>query len=113
MHDVEFDLLEGRGHLVLDDLHARGVADDIVSVLDLAGAANVETDGSIKFQCITACRGLRITIHHTDLHAHLIDEDDCAARTDVRTGKIAEPRIHETGLRTEDRRDRKKGDSKG
>src|SRR3546814_21023802 len=86
MHDVEFDLLEGRGHLVLDDLHARGVADDIVPVLDLAGAANVETDGSIKFQCITACRGLRITIHHTDLHAHLIDEDDCAPRTAARTG---------------------------
>src|SRR3546814_6530409 len=55
-----------------------------------SGAANVETDGSIKFQCITACRGLRITIHHTDLHAHLIDEDDCAARTADRTGKLAE-----------------------
>src|SRR3546814_19648753 len=89
MHDVEFDLLEGRGHLVLDDLHARGVADDIVPVLDLAGAANVETDGSIKFQCITACRGLRITIHHTDLHAPLIDEDDCAARTADQIGRAS------------------------
>src|SRR3546814_9959283 len=70
-------------------------------VLDLSGAANVETDGSIKFPCIAACRGLRITIHHTDLHAHLIDEDDCAARAADRTGKLAKRLRHEAGLKTD------------
>ena len=44
VHDVELDLLERRRDLVLDDLHAGGVADDVVAVLDLAGAADVEAD---------------------------------------------------------------------
>ena len=44
VHDVELDLLERRRDLVLDHLHPGGVADDIVAVLDLAGAADVEAD---------------------------------------------------------------------
>src|SRR5205814_4343486 len=42
VHDVELDLLERRSDLVLDDFDARRVADDIVAVLDLPGAADVE-----------------------------------------------------------------------
>src|SRR5260370_1027312 len=45
VHDVELDLLEWRCDLVLDDLHARLVADDIVALLDLADAADVEANG--------------------------------------------------------------------
>ena len=44
VHDVELDLLERRRQLVLDHLHPGGVADDLVAVLDLAGAADVEPD---------------------------------------------------------------------
>src|SRR3546814_5263960 len=64
-------------------------------------SSDVCSSDLIKFQCITACRGLRITIHHTDLHAHLIDEDDCAARTADRTGKLAERLRHEAGLKAD------------
>src|SRR5262245_6701914 len=63
IHDVEFDLLEWRSDLVLDHFHPGGVADDVVAVLDLAGAANVEPDRRIEFQGIAAGRGLGVAIH--------------------------------------------------
>src|SRR5262249_61459527 len=42
VHDVELNLLEGRGELVLDHLDARLVADHLGAVLDLADAAGSE-----------------------------------------------------------------------
>ena len=59
IHDVEFDLLERRRHLVLDHLHAGLVADDLVAFLDRADAADVEAHGGIEFQRIAARRRLR------------------------------------------------------
>ena len=75
VHDVELDLLEGRRHLVLDDLDARLVADQLLALLDLADAANVEADGGVEFQRVAARRRLRIAEHDADLHADLVDED--------------------------------------
>src|SRR5690606_16651124 len=89
IHDVEFDLLERRRNLVLDHLHARGITDNLVAVLDLAGAANVETDRSVKLQCVAARGGFRVAVHHSDLHAQLIDEDHHAARAADRAGELA------------------------
>src|SRR5207302_2179059 len=40
--DVELRLLERRRHLVLHDPHLGAAADDVVSVLDVADAADVE-----------------------------------------------------------------------
>src|SRR5690606_36740114 len=42
VHDVEFGLLERRGHLVLDNLDARFVADDFVALLDGTDTADIE-----------------------------------------------------------------------
>ncbi len=75
VHDVELDLLEGRGHLVLDHLHARRVADDLVALLDRADAADIETDGGVELERVATRRGLGRTVHHADLHADLVDED--------------------------------------
>src|SRR3546814_9714453 len=80
VHDIEFDLLERRGDLVLDDLHPRRIADDIVAILDLAGAADVEPDGSIEFERVAAGGRFGIAVHHADLHAELVDEDHHATR---------------------------------
>src|SRR5205085_7776765 len=63
IHDVELDLLERRRDLVLDDFDPRRVADDVVAVLDLAGAADVEADGGVEFQSVSARRRLRIAVH--------------------------------------------------
>ena len=59
IHDVELDLLERRRDLVLDDLDAGLVADDLLAILDRADAADVEADGGIEFQRIAAGRGFR------------------------------------------------------
>src|SRR5262245_58197261 len=57
VHDVEFDLLERRRQLVLDQLHARLVADNLIALLDRSDAADIEAHGSIEFQRVAArCR---------------------------------------------------------
>src|SRR5690606_32485152 len=43
IHNVELNLLEGRSHLVLDDLHSRLIADRLLTILHRADAANVQT----------------------------------------------------------------------
>src|SRR5260370_16926548 len=47
----------------------------LVTLLDGADAADVETDRGVEFQRIAAGRSLRAAIHHANLHADLIDED--------------------------------------
>src|SRR6056297_4173510 len=54
VHDVELDLLERRGDLVLDDFHTGLVADHLVAVLDRADAADVEADRGIELQRVAA-----------------------------------------------------------
>src|SRR3569623_34195 len=89
VHDVDLDLLERRRDLVLDDLLASRVADDIVAVLDLPGAADVEADARVELERFAAGRGLRIAVHHADLHAQLVDDDHHAARAADRAGQLA------------------------
>src|SRR3546814_958374 len=64
----ELHLLERRSDLVLHHLHPRGVAYNLVAVLDLPGATNVETDRRIEFQRIAAGGRFRIAVHDADLH---------------------------------------------
>src|SRR6185312_5951457 len=99
VHDVELDLLERRSDLILHHFDACGIADNVVAILDLTRAADIEPDRSIEFQCITACGGLRIAVHHADLHAQLIDEDDHAARAADRAGQLAQALAHQPGLK--------------
>src|SRR5438309_1027842 len=64
VHDIEIDDFEGRRHLVLDDLHACLIADDLVPLLDRANTPDVETNRGVEFECVAARRGLRIAEHH-------------------------------------------------
>ncbi len=59
IHDVEFDLLEGRRHLVLDHLDPGLVADHLVAVLDGADAADIEAHRGIEFERIAAASSSR------------------------------------------------------
>ena len=80
VHDVELDLPERRGQLVLDHFDAGLVADDFLALLDRADAADIEADRGVEFERIAAGRGLGRAVHHADLHADLVDEDDHALR---------------------------------
>src|SRR5207247_7541712 len=76
VHDVELDLLERRRDLVLDHLHPRRVADDVVAILDLAGAADIKAHRRVEFQRVAARRRFGIAVHHGGLPPYLVAEDD-------------------------------------
>src|SRR5439155_26057469 len=101
IHDVELDLLERRCDLVLDHFDARRIADDVVAVLDLADAADVEPHRSVEFERIAAGRRLGIAVHHADLHPHLVDEDHHAARAADRPGELAQRLTHQPRLQAD------------
>src|SRR3546814_11083865 len=82
-------------------LDAGGVADDLVTILDLPDTANVEPDRGIEFACIAAGRGFGIAVHHADLHAQLVDEDHHALGTADRTGQQnGKSRVGKEGVST-------------
>src|SRR3546814_8174118 len=80
------------------DLHPRRIAYDIVAILDLAGAADVEPDGIIEFERVAAGGRFGIAVHHADLHAELVDEDHHATRAADRAGELAQALRHEARL---------------
>src|SRR3546814_5212749 len=69
VENLEVRFLERRRHLVLDDLDARLVADHLVTLLDRAGAADVEAHGGVELQRIAASRGFRRAVHDADLRS--------------------------------------------
>src|SRR5690606_32413664 len=75
VEDLELGLLERRGQLVLDHLHAGFVADNRVAFLDPADAAYVQPYRGIELERVAAGGGFRAAEHHADLHADLVDED--------------------------------------
>src|SRR5690606_29602908 len=56
--NLELGLLEGRRALVLHDLHAHTVADELVAVLDLPDAPHIEANTRIELERVAARRGL-------------------------------------------------------
>src|SRR5204863_6828921 len=98
IHDVEFDLFEGRRHLVLDDLDAGLVADHVLALLDGADAADIETYRGIEFERIAAGRGFGRAEHDADLHADLVDEDDHAVRFGNGSRELAQSLAHQARL---------------
>ena len=101
VEDVELDLAERRRHLVLHDLHARAVADDLLAVLDRADAADVEAHGRVELERVAAGRRLRVAEHDADLHADLVDEDDQRVRLRDRAGELAQRLAHEARLQAD------------
>src|SRR5690606_27957269 len=98
IHDVELGLLEWRSDLVLDDLDAGFVADDLVALLDGTDAADVQAYGGIELERIAARRGFGVAEHDADLHADLVDEDDHAVGALDRRRQLAQRLAHEAGL---------------
>src|SRR5690606_32124570 len=98
VEDVELGLLERRRDLVLDHLDAGLVADDLVALLDGAGAPDVEPDRRVELERVAPGGGLRVAEHDADLHADLVDEDDQTVRALDRAGELAQRLRHETSL---------------
>src|SRR5690606_25000722 len=100
VQDLGDDLLERRRHLVLDDLDAGLVADDLVALLDRADTADVQAHRGIELERVAAGSGFRTLARHhdADLVAQLVDEDHHAvAALDV-AGQLAQRLAHQSRL---------------
>src|SRR6185295_11454250 len=98
VHHVEFRFTKWRSHLVLDDLHARPASDDVVAILDGGYAADVHPNRGVELQRSAAGGGFRVSEHHADLLAQLVDEDQAALRSRDGAGELAERLRHEARL---------------
>ena len=98
IEDVELGALERRRDLVLDDLDASLVADDLVALLDGTGAADVQTHGGIELERVAAGSGLGIAEHDADLHPDLVDENDQRVGALDGAGELAQRLAHQPGL---------------
>jgi hypothetical protein len=88
VEDVELRLLEGRGDLVLHDLDAHAVADDVGAVLERLDPAHVQPHRRVELQRPPTRRGLRTVVHQNPVHEVVV----VALHLDV------EP-VHAAGLR--------------
>src|SRR5690606_25218571 len=98
VHDVEFDLPERWRHLVLHHLDPRGIAHDLIAILDLPDPADIEPHAGVELQRIAARRGFGRAEHHADLHADLVDEDHHAVRAADGGGQLAHRLGHQPSL---------------
>ena len=101
VHEVELGLLERRGDLVLDDLDADAVADDVGALLDRVDAADVEAHGRVELERAAARGGLRVAEHDADLLAQLVDEDAHGVGLGERAGELAHRLAHEACLQAD------------
>lgn len=99
IHDVEFGLGEGWSDLVLYDLDASTVADDLaVALFDLADAADVHTDRREELKCATAGLCFGAAEHDADLFADLISKEDDTLCLGDGSGEAAHGLTHHTCL---------------
>jgi hypothetical protein len=73
-------LPERRCDLVLRDFHLHDVPDNLLVLLDLRGAPNLDAHGRVEFQSHPAGRRFGIPEDNADLVANLVDEDETRAR---------------------------------
>ena len=61
------------------DFNFCAASDNLLAFFYLGCAPDVYPDRTVKLQGLASGRGLRIAVHHADLHPNLIDEDDDAS----------------------------------
>src|SRR5690606_3574575 len=98
VENLEIGFLERRCDLVLHHLHAGLVAEDLVALLDGAGAADIEAHGGVELERVAAGGGLGVTEHHADLHADLVDEDHQRVGALDVGGELSERLRHQAGV---------------
>mmetsp|Transcript_9952 Transcript_9952/g.38688 ORF Transcript_9952/g.38688 Transcript_9952/m.38688 type:complete len:352 (-) Transcript_9952:300-1355(-) len=95
---VELRHAEGRRELVLDHADAGGAGHNLVALLDLAGAADVQSDGCVVLEGLPSRSHLGGAEDHAHLGADLVDEDDERVGAAHRGRQLAQSLGHEAGL---------------
>ncbi|CSD27685.1 Uncharacterised protein [Vibrio cholerae] len=75
VHDLSVGFFKRCRNLVLHNLDTGFVTNHFFAFFDCASTANIQTNRSVEFQCVTASGGFWVTKHHTNLHTNLVDED--------------------------------------
>ena len=103
VHQVELRQAERRRDLVLDDLGANAVADDLGALLDGVDASHVDANGRVELEGTAAAGRLRTAEHDADLLAELVDEDARGVRAAERARELAQRLTHEPRLEADRR----------
>ena len=99
--NIEFGLTERRRNFVFDDFDFGFVTNNVIAFFNLTGTADVEADGGVEFECVTAGRGFRAAEHHADFHTDLVNENNqCIGAFDV-AGQFAEGLAHQASLQAD------------
>src|SRR5690606_29081094 len=98
VEDIDLSLFEGRRNLVFDHLDTRFVSDDFIAFHDCTNTADIEADGGVKLERISAGGGFRAAKHVADFHADLVNENNRAIGPLDVGGELAQGLAHETGL---------------
>jgi hypothetical protein len=101
VHDVELGLLERGRALVLHDLDARAVADDLGAVLDRLDTTDVESDRRVELERPPTGRDLGRAVDDADLLTQLVDEDREGVGLRQPTGQLAQRLTHQTSLESD------------
>ena len=86
--------------LVFHHFHAGACSELFFAIFDDRYTTDVDTYTRIEFQCIAACRRLRISVNDADFIAQLVDKDaDSFCFRDARC-EFAQRLRHQAGLQT-------------
>ena len=100
-HDVELAVAEWGSHLVLHNLHSGFVSYYFTAVLDDRNFAHIDTDAGIELQGISTSGCLRISEHHANLLAQLVDEDARSVGLVDGARELAQCLAHQSGMQTD------------
>src|SRR5262245_11882581 len=98
IHDVELGFAERRRDLVFDDFDFSAIPYDVLAVLDLRDAADVEAQCGIELQRAPAGGRFRRSEHYAYLLANLVDEDQTGIRPTHDRREFAQRLRHQARL---------------
>ena len=78
--EVDFRIAERRSYFIFDNLDLDPMTTNFVALLDLSGAADVQTYTRIEFERVSSSGCLWIAKHHSDFGAQLIDKNEDRVR---------------------------------
>src|SRR6185436_21014950 len=87
-------------HFVFNYFYSSAATYNFLTFFDLGNLADVESDRSIEFKCLTARGSLRITEHDADLHADLVNEDNTGFGASYDGSELTERLGHKASLFT-------------
>ena len=78
--EVDFRITERRSYFIFNNLDLDPMTTNFVALLDLGGAADVQANTRLEFECVASGGCLWVAKHHSDLGAQLINKYENSMR---------------------------------